>query len=375
VEGPGLEEVVGAWVERTSRTRFFRVPVEVDLTKEGMSDDDITVMEVVSKNINKEQGLQKTNVSKGKVGKASSEHTDPDPETKEVTSDDDEVMVMEVVEDIGEGHGRKEDVVNRDDQVKTASYKDPTQKHNIKAANKRNRPELLKPLELETVQAAMAESGDALNIPELARMMGRHQSTIRAKVKQIQRQGGIVTEERHTRVTLEEDLVIIDWVVARLQGRKLKDQSILSPNDENELARELKRSPSTPISRWGENLQLWLLQNAAGTLNLRVEHMLFSHVAECYSQRSDINWDDVTAKPEFAGHTKTSLKRVLYKVEILACSNYGIILNDISLQQVLNFVENKYRARPASEKKRERQRRVIEYFEERVAALGVTDYL
>jgi hypothetical protein len=230
--------------------------------------------------------------------------------------------------------------------------------------------EALKPEELLTIRTAMAESGDRLDLAGLAKQLGRNQSTIRERVKQIKRTGGVATVKKH--LALEEDLLIVDRVLERLQGRRLADKMLLE-RDWQELGHQLNRSSVYTRQRWETILQPWLLQHAAGTLNLRVEQMLVGHIAGRYTDRSDIHWDEVVAK--FAGHTVHSVKRLFKNLETNMCQKNGLQASEVTLELLLKYVESEYRGKQVSETKRERQRRVIDYFAGRVADLGISDYL
>ena len=62
----------------------------------------------------------------------------------------------------------------------------------------------------------------------------------------------------------------------------------------------------------GTRIYCRLLQHKAGTLDLRVEVMLASHVLEIYNSVHEINWIEVVSKPEFTGHTVYSLKNHIF---------------------------------------------------------------
>jgi hypothetical protein len=160
--------------------------------------------------------------------------------------------------------------------------------------------------------------------------------------------------------------------VDRLPGKKLADK-LLSEADWQDLGHQLNRSSAYMRQRWEAHLQPWLLQHVAGTLNLRVEQMLVGHITELYTDRLDIDWAEVASK--FAGHTINGLKLLFYNLERSLCAKKGLLPNDITLHSLQSYMKNDYKGRRGMEKRMERQRKVIDHFEQRVKELGITDHL
>jgi hypothetical protein len=355
--GPGLAEVVSAWQETV---------VCCSSTSEESSEEEVQVV------MSSLRPKGSSNFSPVEAMKNSSKLPIEVDMTKEGSSDDD-VMVEEVVRDAGGDQrspteGRNKDKVTRNNpknhinKLKTSNEPEPV-------GAKRQRQKRLTPEEFKVIQAAMAEFGDSLESSVLARQLGRHQVTIEYWLTQIKRKGGLPNGRTQKSFTLDEDFVIIDSLVAKLEGRKLVN---MLEHDWPELDQQLGRAPKTTRVRWLGHLLPWLLQHAAGTLNRGVELMLVSHISENYQTRSNINWIEVVSK--FAGHTVASLKGMFYNFEKTLVRDTGRPLNEITFQCVLASVTNEHTSQVA-EAKRERQRRVIDYFEQRVAKLGMTNYI
>jgi len=101
-------------------------------------------------------------------------------------------------------------------------------------------------------------------------------------------------------------------VLPGLQKHKLHELFLHKSKGLDDLATALGR-PNKGHSlalRWAHNLQPWIMQYYAGTLNLDIRMMLVNHLAETYLNRKSINWDAVAEKSEFAGHTVINLKRI-----------------------------------------------------------------
>ena len=83
-----------------------------------------------------------------------------------------------------------------------------------------------------------------------------------------------------TPFTLEEDLILLEKVIIpKLRTERLSEIKI-RPQEHNELSKEFGKSSSGVLMRWGKNLQPWLLQHYAGTLNLGVEVILTSYIED-----------------------------------------------------------------------------------------------
>jgi transposase len=274
--------------------------------------------------------------------------------------------------------GRDRGTVRRWVNEIKAPVEDPEQetkcsKENFKGVERVSR-ELIRPGEIEVIKDALLEFGDALDIMVMAKQLGRNHSTIRDWIKKIKTNGGKTPVKKITHHTsLEEDLVILDSVVPRLQGRKLADTVFLSRQEWEELGEQLGRGRTSVENRWKNNLQPWLLQHAAGTLNLPVRRMLVTHIAGRYNDRFDIDWAEVATKPEFAGNTIRTLKNIYIGFEGHLLRKY----KQASPKDILAYVEGVYKGEGVNqgEAQRERPRAVIGYFEARVEELGITDYL
>ena len=105
-----------------------------------------------------------------------------------------------------------------------------------------------------------------------------------------------------------DDQIILNAVLDNVHGKNLTEVS-LSSKTWKEIAVRLSRSWRPVIGRWTLTLLPWILRHYAGTLNLRIEVMLASHIMETYEDVTSINWSEVARKEEFAGNTAHSLKK------------------------------------------------------------------
>merc|ERR1739842_99578 len=102
--------------------------------------------------------------------------------------------------------------------------------------------------------------------------------------------------------------------------------------------------------------------------------MLVNHLAETSHSRESIDWDEVKAKPEFAGNTATNLKRVFSTVLRNATRSLNTE-TDISWEQTLDKCREYINQ--ASRRKTAELRRfqVIQYFENYVKKHDIVDFL
>ena len=99
--------------------------------------------------------------------------------------------------------------------------------------------------------------------------------------------------------------------------------------------------------------------------------MLTSLVAEKFNDHRGIDWSEILSQhKEFAGHTSSSISEIYRKI----LSHAKTKKHDISLLEVAEFAEAVYQ--PGREKKDSaakviHREKIILYFKERVAELGI----
>ena len=239
------------------------------------------------------------------------------------------------------------------------------------------------PEEDEMIRGYITETAGHRDFRALAMQFGRKTSVVVRRAEGLERNGGRSCRKRFT---LVEDQVILETLILpRLRGEKLS-QITLQKNQCAELNKEFDKDPNGGVfRRWAGCLQPWLLQHYTGTLNLRIERMLASHIWQTFAHFSFIDWPAVVARREFAGHTEASLRKIylhiLYKNTKL---KFGLASSDVTLLHIVEYAEQTYGAGPGSlhpgrvqtsENKLERQRKVIAFFERKVAERGIKGFM
>jgi len=236
------------------------------------------------------------------------------------------------------------------------------------------------PEEDEIIKAAIDEGND--DIPTISKQLKRNTGSVHNRVKLLKRSDG--SRSIRSCFELAEDLAILETLaLPRLQKDKLPNITLHThENDVRELTQQLKRGrASTLTKRWSDLLQPYLLQHYSGTLNLRVERMLANHIVESYRDYSDIRWEEVADRREFAGHTVTSLKRLLGTFRMGAGRKFGLERSEVTLRNIGDYCELVYgegstsRLKLNSKVKLQRQQDVITFFERKVEELGIQDFL
>jgi len=231
---------------------------------------------------------------------------------------------------------------------------------------KRIRRKKFTPAEDKIVLESMKKFGDdaAHNDGKLGKILGRHDSSIRSR-RLVLKRG---KQHRKVSFTFEEDKFILDFVISKMKLSKSSLTSIDMTSKETESLNNqlLNRSLTTIHNRWRNHLKPWLLQYYHGTLNCDIKTMLANFINENHNDFESIDWNSVSQKREFAGHTELTLRGIYSK---LLCRTKKILLHyqqDLSPQNVAE-VTNSY---PILKRKRSavllRKQNIINYFEENV---------
>merc|ERR1719315_511748 len=120
---------------------------------------------------------------------------------------------------------------------------------------------------------------------------------------------------------------------------------------------QLDRNPRSLYNRWEKVLKHWILSYYCGALNLNINSMLINHLSSIYQYRDEIDWVEIIKRPEFAGHTTSSLIACLDALLVMAARFLGTDGSKLQLQKVAKLVNDKSIAVSArlSNKKLERQ--------------------
>ena len=109
--------------------------------------------------------------------------------------------------------------------------------------------------------------------------------------------------------------------------------------------------------------------------------MLANHIAETYSDLSSVDWAEVVVKPEFAGHTRNSLKAIYSNIRISSSRKFNVVSSEVTLRQVVDYSELVYgegaqgQVIGTYDNKLGRQKMVIAFFESKVEELGIVGFL
>ena len=222
--------------------------------------------------------------------------------------------------------------------------------------------------ETERMKQAVANNEDYRSV---AAELGRQPLSVRVKMLVLAMKGNrdILSRERST-FSCEDDLRVLDKIIPHLKFRKMSNSGFLSQAELMELANELQRSEGAIRHHWDMILHPWLLQHYTGTTGLRIERMLTSLVAERFNDHRGIDWSEILNQhKEFVGHTSCSISGI-YK-SILICAKAGCKKSDVSLKEVADYAAEVHQPVKESAAKALHREKIILYFKERVAELGI----
>jgi len=223
----------------------------------------------------------------------------------------------------------------------------------------------LAPEETERIRQAVYNDEDYKSV---AAELKRHPSIVHRKMLSIK--GNPNGQLKNKRISIEEGIRILDEIIPCLRRKPLSSR-FLSQSAWLSLAKETGRFINSLRSHWVRILQPWLLQHKAGTTGLRIERMLTRLVAEKFTGHKGIDWEEIRNQhKEFKGHTSESLCQIFQKVRGQASAQK----RDTSLVEVAEFAAEVYQ--PGKEKqepgvKIAHREKIIQYFERRVADLGI----
>jgi len=252
-------------------------------------------------------------------------------------------------------------------------------KFEIKASKKTHRRRICRksiqfftPGEDSVILDKLNGMGDDLNIIELAKELGREKGSVRNRIKKLKSGDA---GRKHKSFSLAEDEAIMEKVLPGLQNNKLHELFLHQDKSLDDLAAALGR-PNKGNSfslRWVNNLQPWIMQYYAGTLNLDIRMMLVNHLAETYQSRESIDWNAVAEKSEFAGNTVTNLQYTLSY--ILKSAKIAMKTECTSWNQILVCCREYISQARKSTKSKLRKIQVIQYFENYVKKQELEDFL
>jgi len=224
------------------------------------------------------------------------------------------------------------------------------------------------PEETERIRQAVYNDEDYKNV---AAEIKRPSLAVRRKMLSII--GNPNGQLKNRGFSTDEDIRILDEIIPCLRRQPLSSSGgFLSQSGWLSLAKETGRIMNSLRNRWARILQPWLLQHKSGTTGLRIERMLTKLVAEKFSSHMGIDWEEIRSRhKEFKGHTSESLSGIFQTVREQARAQK----RNTSLAEVAEYAAEVYK--PGKEKKEPgvkiaHREKIIQYFENRVADLGIT---
>ena len=107
--------------------------------------------------------------------------------------------------------------------------------------------------------------------------------------------------------------------------------------------------------------------------------MLANHIAENCNNFEEIEWTNVTARNEFAGHTERSLRHMYFCISKQTRIRMNIQIIDVRPQHIAQYCKEIYGEGgiklSVSSSKKQRQRDVIAFFENKVSLHNLLDFL
>lgn len=138
---------------------------------------------------------------------------------------------------------------------------------------------------------------------KLARLLNRTSHSIVAKRYELLVGG----QKRKGGFTVEESQVILEEMI--LANSNVLDDRIVSKATCKKIGEKIKRNDRSVLNHWRRVLEPTLLMHKAGTLGKDIREDLLNHLLEqgvMYNQ--EVNWDELTKLPQFAGTTTTYLQ-------------------------------------------------------------------
>ena len=166
-----------------------------------------------------------------------------------------------------------------------------------------------------------------------------------------------------TRFTLAEYIVILDAVLKHVNEQSPENLN-LPASESQKIGAQLGRHRTSPRKRWDILLKPWILKHNSGTLNLDIRRQLANFLAKNFKDLSSIDWQLVSRRPEFSGHTETSLRYFF--------SNYLLRLTkdklskrceELTLDMIAEVANSSYLPDARGKGMLKRQKEIINYFE------------
>jgi len=138
---------------------------------------------------------------------------------------------------------------------------------------------------------------------KLARLLNRTSHSIVARRYEILVEG----QKRKGGLTVEESLVILKEMI--VANPNVLDDRIVAKATCKKIGEKIKRNDRSVLNHWRRVLEPTLLMHKAGTLGNDIREDMLNYLLEKdvkYNQ--DVNWEELTKLPQFAGTTATYLQ-------------------------------------------------------------------
>ena len=234
------------------------------------------------------------------------------------------------------------------------------------------------PQEDEIIKADIENAGEGtINISLLSKCLNRTTRSVQSRIEILERVGGNTSK---THFSLLEDIMLLERLVIPRVGSEKLSEIILQKHQFADLNKQLGKSPIAVGLRWTLSLQPWLLQHYSGTLNLRVERMLANYISDTFTNFSSIDWPEVAARSEFAGHTVNSLRAIYFKRLNITKRKYGLNSDKVSMQCIAQHCELVYgmgtpKGYANRDDKINRQKEVIAFFDKRMTEMNMKNFV
>ena len=230
----------------------------------------------------------------------------------------------------------------------------------------------------EIIKSAMNEaeaSGKTVDKVALAKKLNRNSGSVYNRIVKLSRSWS----QKKKSFTPVEDRTMLETLIIPRLGKLSEVFLRMGDPDVCDLSKQWNRGSTSLMNRWLNILQPMLLQHYSGTLNLRVERMLANHIAENCTDFAQIDWDELAAKKEFAGHTERSLRNMYFFMSKNAKIRLNVLKSEVNPQHIAQYSEEVYgdggMKLSVSSSKMQRQREVIAFFMSQVVSQNVVDFL
>ena len=228
----------------------------------------------------------------------------------------------------------------------------------IKRGTKARHP--IEKFSTEEDQILLEKYREGISTNQIAKDLQRPYRSITVRLEKLLTIG---PERKPIPFTLNEDLIIIDYVLENIQDKKsLRECYVVNSSS---LSSTIGRPFKNIQYRWEFTLKVWLLSYFNKCLGLEIRPMLANFLVDNFKSIDDIEWSKVKQFPEFAGHTERSLRQVLLTSMINRVNKFlKVESSEITLQQIGTYF-NSDKFKPQKWKRvEERQMKIISYFEE-----------